>query len=101
MAARSRVLALLCAVQFLLVLDVTIVGVALPAIRSDLGFGAGGLQWVVSAYVLAFGGLLLLAGRLADVLGRRRLFLAGIAVFTLGSLACGLASSGAALIAAR
>jgi EmrB/QacA subfamily drug resistance transporter len=96
-----KALALLCAVQFLLVLDVTIVGVALPAIRSDLGFDAAGLQWVVSAYVLAFGGLLLLAGRLADVLGRRRLFAAGIAAFTLGSLACGMAASGAALIAAR
>jgi MFS family permease len=96
-----KALALLCAVQFLLVLDVTIVGVALPAIRSDLGFSAAGLQWVVSAYVLAFGGLLLLAGRLADVLGRRRVFAAGIAVFAAGSLACGLASSGAALIAAR
>ena len=86
-----KALALLCAVQFLLVLDVTIVGVALPAIRGDLGFSAAGLQWVVSAYVLAFGGLLLLAGRLADVLGRRRLFAAGIAVFAAGSLACGLA----------
>ena len=101
MTRRGRMLALLCAVQFVLVLDVTVVGVALPAIRRDLGFTAGGLQWVVSAYVLAFGGLLLVAGRLADVLGRRRLFAAGIAVFTLGSLACGLAGSAGALIAAR
>jgi uncharacterized membrane protein len=101
MSGRGRTLALLCAAQFVLVLDVTIVGVALPSIRRELGFGEAGLQWVVSAYVLAFGGLLLVAGRLADVLGRRRLFVAGIAVFTLGSLACGLAGSSAALIAAR
>jgi EmrB/QacA subfamily drug resistance transporter len=101
MSGRGRTLALLCAAQFVLVLDVTVVGVALPAIRRELGFGEAGLQWVVSAYVLAFGGLLLVAGRLADVLGRRRLFIAGIAVFTLGSLACGLAGSSAALIAAR
>ena len=101
MTRRGIVLALLCAVQFVLVLDVTVVGVALPTIRDDLGFDAAGLQWVVSAYVLAFGGLLLLAGRLADLLGRRRLFVAGIAVFTLGSLACGLAGSAGALVAAR
>jgi EmrB/QacA subfamily drug resistance transporter len=101
MTSRGRILALLCAVQFLLVLDVTVVGVALPAIRRELGFSAAGLQWVVSAYVLATGGLLLMAGRLADLLGRRRLFVTGIAVFALGSLACGLAGSGAALIAAR
>ncbi len=101
MSRRGHVLALLCAVQFVLVLDVTIVGVALPSIRRELGFTAGGLQWVVSAYVLAFGGLLLLGGRLADVLGRRRLFGAGIAVFTLGSLACGLAATPGLLVAAR
>jgi EmrB/QacA subfamily drug resistance transporter len=101
MSGRGRTLALLCAAQFVLVLDVTVVGVALPAIRRELGFGEAGLQWVVSGYVLAFGGLLLVAGRLADVLGRRRLFVAGIGVFTLGSLACGLAGSGAALVAAR
>jgi MFS family permease len=94
-------LALLCTVQFVLVLDVTIVGVALPSIRHDLGFSAGGLQWVVSAYVLAFGGLLLLGGRLADVLGHRRLFAAGLALFTLASLGCGLAGAPGALIAAR
>src|SRR5215207_1193333 len=101
MTPRGRTLALLCATQFLLVLDVTVVGVALPEIRSELGFDAAGLQWVVSAYVLAFGGLLLVAGRLADVAGRRRVFLAGIAVFTLGSLACGLAAGPGALVAAR
>jgi EmrB/QacA subfamily drug resistance transporter len=98
---RAALLALLCALQFVLVLDVTIVGVALPAIRRDLGFSPGTLQWVISAYVLAFGGLLLVAGRLADVAGRRRMFTLGIATFTLGSLASGLAPSGAALIAAR
>jgi MFS family permease len=94
-------LALLCVAQFVLVLDVNIVGVALPAIRDDLGFSAAGLQWVVSAYVLAFGGLLLLAGRLGDAHGRRRLFTAGLAVFGLGSLACGLAPAAEALVAAR
>ena len=79
-------LALLCAVQFMVVLDIAIVNVALPSIQTDLGFSQENLQWVISAYVLFFGGFLLLGGRAADLLGRRRLFLAGIVVFTGASL---------------
>jgi MFS family permease len=94
-------LALLCSAQFLLVLDVTIVAVALPAVRVELGFSAAGLQWVISAYTLAFGGLLVAAGRAGDLLGRRRLFATGLAVFGAASLSCGLATSPIVLIAAR
>jgi MFS family permease len=96
-----RALMLLCVTQLVLVLDVTIVGVALPSIRRDLGFSEAGLQWVVGAYVLTFGGSLLVAGRLADTRPRPRLFAAGLAVFGLSSLACGLAPSPAALVGAR
>ncbi|MFI7232027.1 MFS transporter [Nonomuraea angiospora] len=81
----------LCLVQFMLVLDDTVVNVALPSIRDELGFSASGLPWVVNAYFLAFGGLLLLCGRMADLLGRRRVFLVGVALFGVASLACGLA----------
>src|SRR5204863_5038884 len=94
-------LALLSAVQFMVVLDIAIVNVALPSIKIDLGFSQGNLQWVISAYALFFGGFLLLGGRAADLLGRRRLFLAGIVLFTLSSLLAGLAWSEASLIAAR
>jgi EmrB/QacA subfamily drug resistance transporter len=94
-------LALLSVVQFMVVLDVAIVSVALPAIKADLGFAQGDLQWVISAYALVFGGFLLLGGRAADLLGRRRLFLAGLVVFTLSSLLAGFAWSEASLIAAR
>src|SRR2546421_365973 len=94
-------LALLCVAQFVVVLDVTIVAIALPAIRRDLGFDPAGLQWVISAYTLTFGGGLLIAGRVADLFGRRRVFRAGLLVFTAASLACALAPSAAALIAAR
>jgi EmrB/QacA subfamily drug resistance transporter len=94
-------LALLCAVQFMVVLDVAIVNVALPSIQTDLGFSQGNLQWVISAYALVFGGFLLLGGRAADLLGRRRVFIVGTIVFTLGSLLCGLAWSEASLIGAR
>jgi MFS family permease len=94
-------LALLCVAQFVVVLDVTIVAIALPAIRRDLGFDPAGLQWVISAYTLTFGGGLLIAGRVADLFGRRRAFRAGLLVFTAASLACALAHSAAALIAAR
>jgi EmrB/QacA subfamily drug resistance transporter len=94
-------LALLCAVQFMVVLDIAIVNVALPSIQVDLGFSQENLQWVLSAYALVFGGFLLLGGRMADILGRRRLFLAGLAVFTLGSLLCGLAWDEASLIGGR
>jgi EmrB/QacA subfamily drug resistance transporter len=94
-------LALLCAVQFMVILDVAIVNVALPSIQTDLGFSQQNLQWVLSAYALAFGGFLLLGGRTADLLGRRRIFFAGTIVFTLGSLLCGLAWSDESLIGAR
>jgi EmrB/QacA subfamily drug resistance transporter len=94
-------LALLSAVQFMVVLDIAIVNVALPSIKVDLGFSQENLQWVISAYALFFGGFLLLGGRAADLLGRRRLFLAGIVLFTLASLLAGLAWSEGSLIAAR
>jgi EmrB/QacA subfamily drug resistance transporter len=94
-------LALLSAVQFMVVLDIAIVNVALPSIKVDLGFSQENLQWVISAYALVFGGFLLLGGRAADVLGRRRLFLAGLFVFTLASLFAGLAWSEGSLIGAR
>ena len=94
-------LALLSAVQFMVVLDIAIVNVALPSIQTDLHFSQENLQWVVSAYALAFGGFLLLGGRTADVVGRRRVFVGGILLFTLGSLLCGLAWSDTSLIGAR
>jgi EmrB/QacA subfamily drug resistance transporter len=94
-------LALLCGAFFMVVLDASIVFVALPSIGADLGFSEHGLQWVLSAYALTFGGLLLLGGRAADLLGRRRLFMAGVVLFTAASLLCGLAWSEAALLAAR
>jgi EmrB/QacA subfamily drug resistance transporter len=94
-------LALLCAVQFMVVLDIAIVNVALPSIQTDLGFSQQNLQWVLSAYALVFGGFLLLGGRTADLLGRRRIFFAGTIIFTLGSLLCGLAWSDESLIGAR
>ena len=94
-------LALLCAVQFMVVLDIAIVNVALPSIQTDLGFSQEDLQWVISAYALVFGGFLLLGGRAADLLGRRRIFVAGLIVFTVGSLLCGLAWDDGALIGAR
>src|SRR6266566_4270098 len=94
-------LALLCGAFFMVVLDATIVLVALPSIQADIGFSEQGLQWVLSAYALTYGGLLLLGGRAADLLGRRRVFMAGVLVFTAASLMCGLAWSPAALLAAR
>ncbi len=94
-------LALLCSAFFMVILDVSIVNVALPSIQTDLHFTQGDLQWVLSAYALTFGGFLLLGGRAADLLGRRRVFMAGVALFTLASLACGLSNSEGALIAAR
>jgi EmrB/QacA subfamily drug resistance transporter len=94
-------LALLSVVQFMVVLDIAIVNVALPSIKVDLGFSQENLQWVISAYALVFGGFLLLGGRAADLLGRRRIFLAGLVVFTLASLFAGLAWSEGSLIAAR
>jgi EmrB/QacA subfamily drug resistance transporter len=101
--ARSRWLALIivCLGDLMIVLDVTIVGVALPSIREDLGFSESSLAWVANAYLLTFGGFLLLAGRLGDLFGHRRLFVLGIALFTIASLVCGLATSQGMLIAAR
>ena len=94
-------LVLICATQFMVVLDVAIVNVALPSIQSALGFSQENLQWVVSAYTLTFGGFLLLGGRMADLLGRRRVFMAGLVLFSAASLACGLAQTDTFLIAAR
>jgi EmrB/QacA subfamily drug resistance transporter len=94
-------LALLSVVQFMVVLDIAIVNVALPSIQVDLGFSQENLQWVISAYALVFGGFLLLGGRAADLLGRRRIFLLGVVIFTLASLVSGLAWSEASLITAR
>jgi EmrB/QacA subfamily drug resistance transporter len=98
---RWRALTLICLAQFMLIVDVTVVTVALPTIANDLSLGRGGLTWVVAAYSLCFGGLLLLGGRLADTLGRRRAFLIGLTVFTAASLVSGLAWTGAALIGGR
>jgi EmrB/QacA subfamily drug resistance transporter len=94
-------LALLCGAFFMVILDAAIVTVALPSIQKDLSFSAQGLQWVVSAYALTFAGLLLLGGRAADLLGRRRVFMVGLALFTVASLLCGLSWSDRALIGAR
>ena len=94
-------LALLGAVQFMVVLDIAIVNVALPSIQTDLDFSQANLQWVISAYALVFGGFLLLGGRTADLLGRRRIFMLGLIAFTIGSLLCGLAWSETSLIGAR
>jgi EmrB/QacA subfamily drug resistance transporter len=94
-------LALLCTVQFMVVLDIAIVNVALPSIQTDLGFSQENLQWVISAYALLFGGFLLLGGRAADLLGRRRIFFVGLVVFTVASLLSGLAWSEGALIGSR
>ncbi|HEX8862271.1 MAG TPA: MFS transporter [Actinomycetes bacterium] len=97
----AATLALLCVAQFVDVLGVTIVVVALPSIQRELGFSPAGLQWVVSTYALLFGGFLMLSGRAADLYGRRRLFMTGLALFGLASLACGLARSPAWLVVAR
>jgi EmrB/QacA subfamily drug resistance transporter len=94
-------LALLCAAQFVNVLDVNAAVVALPSVGRELGFSREGLQWVITSYVLFFAGFLLLAGRLADLYGRRRMFVVGLALFTASSLACGLAGSPLALVASR
>src|ERR1700730_7661510 len=101
--SRSRQFALgaLCAGMLMIVLDATIVNVALPSIQHDLGFSQSSLAWVVNAYLIAFGGLLLLVGRLGDLIGRKRIFLAGVAVFTVASMLCGVAQSQALLVAAR
>jgi len=94
-------LVVLCAGMLMIVLDQTIVNVALPSIRGDLGFSQSGLAWVVNVYLIVFGALLQLAGRLGDLVGRKRIFLLGMTVFVAASLLCGLAQSQAMLIAAR
>src|SRR5579859_3362934 len=100
---RSPWLALivLCVGMLMIILDATIVNVALPTIQSDLGFSQSSLAWVVNAYLIPFGGLLLLAGRLGDLIGRRRVFIIGLVVFTSASLLCGLAQNSVELIVAR
>src|SRR5215467_14061232 len=98
---RWLALIIVCLGYLMIVLDVTIVGVALPSIRVDLGFSQSSLAWVANAYLLTFGGFLLLAGRLGDIFGHRRMFLIGIAVFTLASLGCGLSTTQAVLVASR
>src|ERR671925_354864 len=98
---RWMALYVLCAGMLMIVLDVTIVNVALPSIQDDLDFSQSSLAWVVNAYLIAFGGLLLLAGRLGDLIGRRTIFLTGLTIFTAASLACGLADSQEVLVVAR
>src|SRR3954451_5907203 len=98
---RSGSLGVVCLAQLMIVLDVTIVNVALPAIQHDLGFSESSLTWVVNAFLVTFGSLLLLAGRLGDLAGRKRVFLAGVITFTFASLHCGLAPSSGVLIGAR
>ncbi len=99
--SRWPTLVLLCVAQFVVVLDATIVAIALPSIQRDLGFSQASLQWVISAYTLVFGGFLMLAGRAADLYGRRKLFMVGLALFSAASVACGLAASPLALVAFR
>src|SRR6266508_5982366 len=103
MTDRNRWIALyvLCAGMLMIVLDVTVVNVALPSIQNDLGFSQSSLAWVVNAYLIAFGGLLLLAGRFGDILGRKNIFMAGLTLFTLASLFCGIAQSQEMLVIGR
>src|SRR5258708_29294903 len=103
MARNSRWLALvvLCAGMLMIVLDATIVNVALPSIQRDLGFSQSSLAWVVNAYLIAYGGLMLLAGRLGDLIGRRRVLLSGLALFTAASLLCAVSVSQPILVPAR
>src|SRR5205807_7717653 len=98
---RWTALAVVCLAQLMIVLDVTIVNVALPSIQRDLHFSQGNLTWVVNAFLVTFGSLLLLTGRLGDLAGRRRVFLGGLTIFTIASLLCGIAPSQGALIGAR
>lgn len=98
---RWLALYVLCTGMLMIVLDATVVNVALPSIQDDLGFSQSGLAWVVNAYLIAFGSLMLLAGRLGDMLGRKRIFMAGLVVFTAASMVCGVAQSSGMLVAAR
>src|SRR5437588_4150447 len=99
--SRAWLLLVVCLAQFMVILDVSIVNVALPSIRNGLHFSSTGLQWVVNAYTLTFAGFLMLGGRSADLLGRRRVFLAGTGAFALMSLACAVASSRGPLLGPR
>ena len=103
MSDRERWVALLvlCVGVLMIILDTTVVNVALPSIQGDLGFSQSNLAWVVNAYLIAFGGLLLLAGRIGDLIGRKRIFMVGLGIFTAASLLCGLAQSQEVLIGAR
>src|SRR2546430_15218738 len=92
-SSRWLALLVLCAGMLMIVLDITIVNVALPSIQRDLGFSQSNLAWVVNAYLIPFGGLLLLAGRLGDLIGRKRVFISGLTIFTIASLLCGLSLS--------
>src|SRR4249920_2180072 len=98
---KGLALLLLCAVQFMVVLDIAIVNVALPTIKTALSFNETSLSWVINAYTLTFGGLLLLGGRAADLVGRRRMFMIGLVLFSAASLVCGLSTSEAMLITSR
>src|SRR5436190_19398268 len=99
--SRWVALIVLCAGMLMIVLDATVVNVALPAIQRDLGFSQSSLAWVVNAYLISYGGLLLLAGRLGDLIGRKRVLIAGLVVFTLASVLCGVSGSREMLVAAR
>src|SRR3954463_5860656 len=99
--SRWTALLVLCAGMLMVILDQTIVNVALPSIQSDLDFSQSSLAWVVNAYLIAFGGLLLLAGRIGDLVGRKRVFVTGLTVFTVASILCGVAQTQEMLIAAR
>src|SRR4030088_2317351 len=92
-SSRWLALVVLCAGMLMIVLDMTVVNVALPSIQRDLGFSQSTLAWVVNAYLIPFGGLLLLTGRVGDLIGRKRIFLTGLVVFTAASLLCGVSSS--------
>ncbi|MFK4089480.1 MFS transporter [Kribbella sp. NPDC020789] len=98
---RAKALAVLCVMQLMIILDATVVTVALPTIQGDLGFSQAGLAWVMNSYLIAFAGLLLLAGRIGDLIGSKRVFLAGLGLFTAASLLCGLATTSEVLIAGR
>src|SRR5699024_11109914 len=100
-SGRWAALAIVVAAQFMVVLDLSIVNVALASIKTDLGFSESGLQWVISAYAITLGGFLLLGGRLAVLLGRRRIFILGIALFTVASALCGVAWSSSSLVVFR
>src|SRR5437868_7355958 len=99
--SRWTALVVLCVGMLMIVLDATIVNVALPSIQDDLGFSQSSLAWVVNAYLIAFGGLLMLAGRIGDLWSRRGMFLAGLVLFTVASMACGMAQSQGMLVGAR